>query len=545
MASQFSFESKLRILDQTIPERQIPASFILSFIFLFFSFLVFAWSSALPRASFAGIPTTLKQSLAEKILRERRIPPQTLVDLWNQIARDLKAEGLNPNLDLASQSFDNDLIYLANTILKHYPHHLTSDFPSVLRHNVQRKTQSQYWMSFFDRLSDEISDLETLLWEQEIRSESLLAENRNRARFQQRIDQLGARSLSMSNPAESQSETDSTLSQKSSFFGHRYLLGLAETRGRRDSMEDRTIHHWFQGPTPGDNPLTEKGIKEFGIVGIFDGHGGSSIVNQAAKSSPKIITEFLLRLNPQELQDPEKIRITLEAAFDLESLEPTERSRFEGLVDLNSVLKTQWDQTVFSLDKVRLMYSRQRAIGSTAVIAVFLNTQVFLVNLGDSRALVLQQDGSYERLTRDHRPAEEATTLQEKGGTILYASTARLNKQLAMSRALGDWEFPIIRRPEVTLIDFQKEKSLALILQSDGVHEMNPSDREQGEMIFRQIPTCPPDEIAAAILQKAYQAGSEDNISVAVVTPLPFQVRIPSPKAEKFDFPDAMTGAAK
>ncbi|KAK3816155.1 MAG: phosphatase 2C-like domain-containing protein [Benniella sp.] len=78
--------------------------------------------------------------------------------------------------------------------------------------------------------------------------------------------------------------------------------------------------------------------------------------------------------------------------------------------------------------------------GCTAITATFTNKNVLYVgNAGDSRA-VLGSDGTSIVLSNDHKPVnrEESRRIVAAGGFVEYG---RVNGSLALSRALGDFEF--------------------------------------------------------------------------------------------------------
>ncbi|KAI9311384.1 phosphatase 2C-like domain-containing protein [Dichotomocladium elegans] len=80
------------------------------------------------------------------------------------------------------------------------------------------------------------------------------------------------------------------------------------------------------------------------------------------------------------------------------------------------------------------------ASGCTAVAALLTKDNVLYVsNAGDSRA-ILSADGLAIALSEDHKPVneEEALRITKAGGHVEFG---RVNGNLALSRALGDFEF--------------------------------------------------------------------------------------------------------
>ncbi|KAI8331364.1 phosphatase 2C-like domain-containing protein [Chlamydoabsidia padenii] len=85
--------------------------------------------------------------------------------------------------------------------------------------------------------------------------------------------------------------------------------------------------------------------------------------------------------------------------------------------------------------------------GCTAVSALITEDNVlYVANVGDSRA-VLCTDGHAIALSEDHKPTNDKETkrIKDAGG---YVEFGRVNGNLALSRALGDFEFK--QRPDLS-----------------------------------------------------------------------------------------------
>lgn len=64
--------------------------------------------------------------------------------------------------------------------------------------------------------------------------------------------------------------------------------------------------------------------------------------------------------------------------------------------------------------------------------------------VGDSRAVLLHDDGMYTPLSRDHRPDQESERrrVEAAGGKVGYTDTWRVDDMLAVARAFGDFVSP-------------------------------------------------------------------------------------------------------
>lgn len=77
--------------------------------------------------------------------------------------------------------------------------------------------------------------------------------------------------------------------------------------------------------------------------------------------------------------------------------------------------------------------------GSTAVCTLISPTHFYIANCGDSRGVLCRQ-GSPAVSTFDHKPTvpAEKKRIQDAGGSVMIQ---RVNGSLAVSRALGDFEY--------------------------------------------------------------------------------------------------------
>jgi len=68
------------------------------------------------------------------------------------------------------------------------------------------------------------------------------------------------------------------------------------------------------------------------------------------------------------------------------------------------------------------------------------NDSIYCANAGDSRAIIGTKKGEVIELSHDHKPDDicEKRRIQAAGGNV---SGGRVDGSLAVSRALGDWEF--------------------------------------------------------------------------------------------------------
>ena len=152
------------------------------------------------------------------------------------------------------------------------------------------------------------------------------------------------------------------------------------------------------------------GAPGYSFFGVFDGHGGKYISEEAAKGLLEQITATAAWKSGD--RSPEKIREALR----------------EGFLKLDKLLEDS--------DQVR---NRDDHSGSTAITALVTPTHIFVANCGDSRAILVTDNGA-KAMSEDHKPynEEETKRIEAAGGTV---TMKRVNGDLAVSRALGDFVY--------------------------------------------------------------------------------------------------------
>ncbi|KAK7056795.1 Protein phosphatase 2C 2 [Paramarasmius palmivorus] len=115
--------------------------------------------------------------------------------------------------------------------------------------------------------------------------------------------------------------------------------------------------------------------------------------------------------------------------------------------------------------------------GCTAVAALVTKDKIYVANAGDSRS-VLSVKGEAKPLSFDHKPTNETekARITGAGGYVEYG---RVNGNLALSRAIGDFDFKknysltpekqvITSNPDVTVHDITEEDEF-IVLACDGI----------------------------------------------------------------------------
>jgi protein phosphatase len=145
-----------------------------------------------------------------------------------------------------------------------------------------------------------------------------------------------------------------------------------------------------------------------------------------------------------------------------------------------------------------------RRMGTTAVLAVQRDDQVYVASLGDSRAYLVRGD-RVDQLTMDHTVADAL----ERNGTLTHEQARNSPWKNVLYKFLGCAEMP--DGPEVR--PFAPEAGDRLVLGSDGLTNfMTDDDLRTGAKKFTN-----PQEWADHLVETALQRGSKDNVTCVIV----------------------------
>lgn len=143
-------------------------------------------------------------------------------------------------------------------------------------------------------------------------------------------------------------------------------------------------------------------------------------------------------------------------------------------------------------------------MGTTLVVAAFVENHVTVAHLGDSRLYRLR-NGEFLQITRDH------SLLQEQlDAGLLTAEQAKLSQHKNLvTRALG---VDLLVDPEIH--DYETQADDIYLLCSDGLSDM-VEDEEIGSIVERHGHDL--DGAAEALIEAANRGGGRDNISAILV----------------------------
>lgn len=213
----------------------------------------------------------------------------------------------------------------------------------------------------------------------------------------------------------------------------RFLYSISEMQGWRITMED--AHAAVLSLDEGEDTSNT-------FFAVYDGHGGGSVAKFAGNHVHK--------------------RLISEQAY---------REKRYGEALKRAFLGTDEDLLA------NPAHTRDPS-GCTAVAALVTDDdKIYVANAGDSRS-VISVKGEVKPLSFDHKPSSETekARISGAGGYIEYG---RVNGNLALSRALGDFEFKknhsliaekqvITADPDVTVHDITQEDEF-LVIACDGI----------------------------------------------------------------------------
>ncbi|KAK5195592.1 Protein phosphatase 2C 2 [Exophiala xenobiotica] len=182
------------------------------------------------------------------------------------------------------------------------------------------------------------------------------------------------------------------------------IYGLSAMQGWRISMEDAHAAILDLQSEQSGKPEKSEASKRLAYFGVYDGHGGEKVAQFAGENIHKIVAK----------QD----------AFSKGDMEQALKDGF---------LAT--DRAILNVDS----RYEDEVSGCTASVGVISRDKIWVANAGDSRT-VLGVKGRAKPLSFDHKPQNEGekARISAAGGFVDFG---RVNGNLALSRAIGDFEF--------------------------------------------------------------------------------------------------------
>ncbi|XP_061693145.1 protein phosphatase 1B isoform X2 [Syngnathoides biaculeatus] len=289
--------------------------------------------------------------------------------------------------------------------------------------------------------------------------------------------------------------------------GNGIRYGLSSMQGWRVEMED--AHTAALGiPAPG--------LTDWSFFAVYDGHAGSRVANYCSKH----LLEHIISAGFGDGGHQSSLAGS-ESTTDGPPAEiaPTVEAVKDGI--RTGFLRI--DEHMRSFSDMRNGMDRS---GSTAVGVLLSPEHFFFMNCGDSRA-VLYRNSQVCFSTHDHKPCNprERERIQNAGGSVMIQ---RVNGSLAVSRALGDYDYKCVvgrgpteqlvsPEPEVYEIVRTPEQDQFVILACDGIWDVM-SNEELCEFVKSRLEVSDDlERVCNEVVDTCLHKGSRDNMSVVLV----------------------------
>ncbi|KAK1770964.1 phosphatase 2C-domain-containing protein [Phialemonium atrogriseum] len=225
----------------------------------------------------------------------------------------------------------------------------------------------------------------------------------------------------------------------------RLIYGVSAMQGWRISMED--AHTTVLNLLASNKDAEKSHASRLSFFGVYDGHGGDKVAHFAGENIHHIIAK--------------------QETFKAGDYEQAMKDGF---------LAT--DRAILNDPKYE-----EEVSGCTACVGLITGDKIYIANAGDSRS-VLGVKGRAKPLSFDHKPQNEGekARITAAGGFVDFG---RVNGNLALSRAIGDFEFKksadlapeqqiVTAYPDVVVHDLGEDDEF-LVLACDGIWDCQSS----------------------------------------------------------------------
>ncbi|KAI8846444.1 phosphatase 2C-like domain-containing protein [Chytridium lagenaria] len=228
----------------------------------------------------------------------------------------------------------------------------------------------------------------------------------------------------------------------------RMFYSSSSMQGWRITMEDA---HTTILDLLAETGVSNEKKKKMSFFAVYDGHGGSTVAKYSGRELHKNI-----------VKDPEFEKGNYRAAIK-NGKEPEYQSDPSGCTAVTALITEDW--------------------------------KLYCGNAGDSRA-VLSRNGTAVALSHDHKPINplEQERIKNAGG---YVEFGRVNGNLALSRAIGDFEFKASKElsaelqivtadPDIEEQELQEGQDEFIVVACDGIWDCK-SNQEVVDFIRRHV----------------------------------------------------------
>ncbi|CAF1277877.1 unnamed protein product [Adineta ricciae] len=274
------------------------------------------------------------------------------------------------------------------------------------------------------------------------------------------------------------------------------IFAFTSMQGWRSTMEDCHKHLI---------PLDNHSWKLWSYFAIFDGHNGIDAAKNASEQLGIHLINALNHMLEKQHDDTVYPDIPIHSyELDLEQLHAAIKKTYYDLdQDLRKVVKDE--------------------SGCVCITCLIGPEKIYLINIGDSRAIIISNDGLVLAHTEDHKPDDpaERERIHEAGGKISKSTTGdvlRVENQLAMTRVLGDFAIDKhIVPPMADIVEYPRNLLASfIILACDGIWDVMTNE-EVAQFVIHRASTNKLEEITSQLLDECIRRRGTDNMSVYIV----------------------------
>jgi serine/threonine protein phosphatase PrpC len=272
------------------------------------------------------------------------------------------------------------------------------------------------------------------------------------------------------------------------FEVRRFNHATASVQGIRPSMEDEEYCR--------DGLLIDDRNSSLSMFNIYDGHGGM----EASKFLRRSFHNFFM-LHARNASVPDALLRTFQDA----------------------------DEALLSHVKERGYSMNVGSVVNSIVIDSCRN--IFCANLGDCRSVLALESGAIINLSRDLNPSlpEEAQRIKRCGGFVSTGN--RVNGRLAVSRAIGDFEYKtdltrenmVSNIPEIRVHNSTGQEEF-VVMGCDGLFDVMTSEevatfvRDRASQFVSKRQEPDPNQICLDLITECViKRGTSDNVTVVLI----------------------------
>ncbi|KAF2487445.1 adenylate cyclase protein [Neohortaea acidophila] len=260
---------------------------------------------------------------------------------------------------------------------------------------------------------------------------------------------LGLMDVTLTIPTVPDQGADRRVRTAGSIIGQTMPYGMADTLGRNEHLStlDMVVPRF-------------RGHEDETLIGLFDG--------QTLNASGSRIAKFLHeKFKHQFIEELEKVK---EGEDAMDALRRT-------YLGLNKELASAATQMIDAREHPSSALVHRGSVsgpdlqeddlysGATATVMYLHGMELYMSNVGDAQALLIQSEGGHRIITRKHDPAEasERARIREAGGFV--SRQGKLNDVLDISRAFGFVQQTpcVIAAPHVCKVDIKESDEMILL----------------------------------------------------------------------------------